>query len=383
MQIRLNDFHRLVIMDSISGIGMGLVGIFIPIYLLGLKYSFSAVVSWLLIHHLSLLGGAFLVIYISNAIGLVRCWYIRVVLVALFFGGLILLPSHPAFLYVLAFVSGLEAAFFWIPYNILTIRKTEAVVMGSSLAFMSNVKSAVGIAVPGIAALLIVHYGYSILFIIAFIFILISILPVLPLKSETTNFQFSAPVVSRIIRANRKFILPEILDNLGQDAQVIWILFIFVTALTVLDIGMLGVLVGIIGMVITHITGALIDRWNIKAVMRFGAVGTTVMWIVSYLVAMYSPTPIMLYTATALRGLVLGIFVAAYSTVMFNRARGADAQFLVLREVPTILGRVVLFGITLALLSVGQFELIFLVVAFLSLYFWFNNFDSLVKLSKS
>ena len=370
-------------MHMLSGVGMGLVGIFIPIYLLELTYSFSAVVSWLLMHHLSLLCGAFLVIYISNAIGLVRCWYIRVVLVALLFSGLSLLPSYPALLYALAFISGMEAAFFWIPFNILTVRKTEASTMGSSLAFMSNMGSAVGIAIPGIAALIIVHYGYLLLFIIAFLFILVSIIPVLPLKGETTHFQFSTPVVSQIIRVNRKFILPEILDNLGQDAQVIWTLFIFITALTVLDIGILGVLIGIIGMVITHSTGTLIDRWNRKTVMRFGAVGTTILWVISYVIAVYSPTPIMLYITTALRGFVLGIFAAAYGTTMFNRARSADAQFLVLREVPTIFGRVVLFGITLALLSVGQLELVFLVVAVLSLYFWFNDFDSLIKLSRA
>jgi MFS family permease len=375
----MTDFQRIVAMNTLAGVGMGLVGIFIPIYLLELNYSFFTVISWLLVHHLSLLFGAFLVVYVSNTIGLVRCWYVRTILVTLFFGGLLLLPSYPILLFAIALVSGMESAFFWIPYNILTVRKTEDTTIGSSLAFMSNVGSAVGIAVPGLAALLIISYGYGILFAVALVFILVSIVPVLSLRHEKTDFQFNMPAIKKIVSENKSFILPEILDNLGQDAQIIWTLFIFITALTVLDIGVLGVLVGLIGMGVTYATGKLIDRWDKKTIVRIGAVATTFMWVVSYLVAIYSPTQVMLYVVTALRGLALGVFVAAYGAIMFNRARSADAQFLVLREVPTIFGRMLLFVITLALLSIGQFELIFIVVAIFSLYFWFNNLDSLIK----
>lgn len=377
--MRLTDFQRIIAMNTLAGVGMGLVGIFIPIYLLELGFSFPAVISWLLVHHLSLLVGAFMAIYVSNLIGLVRCWYVRIALVALLFSGLLLLPAYPMLLFALAVLSGLEAAFFWIPYNILTVRKTEEATTGSSLAFMSNIGSLVGIAVPGAAALLIVFFGYGVLFALAFVFILVSIIPVLSLRYERTNFKFSLPAIKDIVRANKHFIIPEILDNLGQDAQVIWSLFIFITALTVLDIGALGVITGVIGIGVTYVTGRLIDRWDKKAVMRLGAVATTLMWALSYLIVAYNPTPSLLYAVTALRGFALGIFVSAYGTIMFNRARSADAQFLVLREIPTILGRVTLFILALLLASVGEFELVFLVVAVLSLYFWFNNIGVLTR----
>src|SRR3989344_91994 len=381
--MRLTDFQRIVAMNTLAGLGMGLVGLFVPIYLLGLGNSVSIVIAWLLTHHLSLLFGAFLAIYVSNIIGLVRCWYVRIVLVTVLFAGLFLLPSHPSILFLLAFISGMEAAFFWIPYNILTVRKTDDTTIGSSLAFMSNVGSAVGLVVPGVAALLIVTSGYNLLFAIALSFILLSIIPVLPLKYEETSFKFNLPEIRSIIYENKQFIVPEILDNLGQDAQVIWTLFLLITGLTILDIGALGVLAGLVGILVTYVTGTLIDKWDKKAVVRFGAIATTIMWTLSYVVAIYSPTPTLLYIVTVLRGFSLGIFASAYGAIMLNRARSADAQFLVLREVPTILGRVVLFIITLWLLSIDQFELAFLVVALLSMYFWFNNLDVLMKRSEN
>lgn len=377
--MHLTDFQKIVAMNTIAGVGMGLVGIFIPIYLLELNFSLSVVIAWLLIHHVSLLLGTFIAIYLANGIGLIRCLFIRVVLVTVLFSGLFLLPTYPAFIFSLALLSGLEAAFFWMPYNILTVRHTHDATIGSALAFMANVGALVGIAVPGIAAFIIVSFGYGALFALAFLFILSSIVPVLSLRHEKTNFQFSWSAVKNIVRSNRHFIVPEILDNLGQDAQVIWSLFIFITALTVLDIGTLGVLSGLAGIGVTYFTGRLIDTWDKKSLVRISAITTTLMWVVSYFVAVYIPTPGPLYVVTVLRGFVLGIFASSYGAIMFNRARGADAQFLVLREIPTVFGRVVLFVVTLVLLYVGQFELVFIVVALLSLYFWFNNLDVLTR----
>jgi hypothetical protein len=251
--------------------------------------------------------------------------------------------------------------------------------MGASLAFMQNVGAVVGIIIPGVAALLIVSYGYGVLFALAAFFILLSLLPVIILRKEKTDFRFSFSAIRDVVRKNKQFILPEFFDNLGQDAGVIWTLFIFISGLSVLDIGALGVLTGVIGMSVTYTTGQLIDRSDVKKIMRFGAVCTTLLWFTSYLVGLYDPTPFMLYLVTALRGLALGIFVTSYGTLMFNRARSMDAQFLVLREVPTILGRVLLFLSALTFIAIDQLELTFLLVTFLSLYFWFNNTKRLTE----
>ncbi len=377
--MQLTDFQKVVAMNALSGIGMGLVGIFLPIYLLTLGYSLSTVIFWLLIQHSSLLAAAFLVAFVSNRIGLVRCWHIRVVFVGLLFVGLLMLPHHPALLYLLAVIEGLDAAFFWIPYNIFTVRKTTDGTMGSSLAFMSNVSTAAGILVPGVAALLIVYVGYYALFAVAFVFIVFSIFPVISLRTEKTDFRFSWRAMRETVSANRQFILPEIIDNFGEDAQIVWSLYIFVAGLTILNIGALGVVSSIIGMIGTYLVGKTIDRGSKKKLFRIAAVGTTLLWVFSYVVAVEIPTPIFLYAATILRGFALGTFVSVYSSMIFNRARPSDAQFLVLREVPTILGRVILFIVAIGFATFGHFDLVFLVVAGVSVYFWFNNVDRLLE----
>lgn len=364
-------------MNTLSGIGMSLIGIFTPIYFLHLNYPVSNVILYLVIQHTTILVGAFLVVYLSNIIGLVKCWYIRVVFVSLLLIGLLVLPKYPNILFLLAFINGLEAAFFWIPLNILMIRKTEEKSMGSSLALMSNVSSVFGIITPLISAFIIINFGYNLLFVLALMFVMFSILPILSFSNEKTAFHFKLSRIKEIVAENKHFIIPEILDNLGQDAQVVWSLFLVITALSVLDIGVLGVVSSLIGIIITHITGKFIDQSDKKKIVRFGAVATTITWFLSYLIAVYSPTPLLLYVITMLRGFSLGIFASAYGVIMLNRARQSDAQFIVLREIPTVFGRLFIFTMTLIFISYNKIELSFLMVSILSIYFWFNNLDVL------
>lgn len=377
---RLTDFQKIIAMNTINGIGTGLVGIFIPIYLLEQHFSIFTTITWLLVHHATLLLGAFIAIYTSNHIGLVRCWYIRILLITILFTGLILLPTHHRLLFFLALISGLESAFFWIPYNIFTVRKTEYRTTGSSLALMKNIKSIVGIFIPAIAAFLIVSFGFNTLFIVALTCIICSIIPVLSMTEEKTYVNFSLGELSEIARKNKRFIIPEILDNVTGDAPVIWSLFIFITALTIIDLGILGVIAGLTGIVITYTTGKLIDNWSNKHIVRFGAGVTALTWFLSYIIAIYIPTPAFLYIITILRGFALGIFVSGYETLIINRIRGyKDAHMIVLREIPTVIGRAILFVLTLILISIGKIGVIFLIASIAPLYFLFTNLDILMK----
>ena len=75
---------------------------------------------------------------------------------------------------------------------------------------------------------------------------------------------------------------------------------------------------------------------------------------------------------------LLKTFMIPYGSFLYNRARKDDAQFLVLREIPTVFGRQILF--LLVLVCINQIELVFLVVALLFLYFLFFDTRKLISL---
>ena len=77
----------------------------------------------------------------------------------------------------------------------------------------------------------------------------------------------------------------------------------------------------------------------------------------------------MFYLATIFATLSLKVFLVPYSSLMYNQARKDDAQFIVLREIPTVLGRIILFSI--AILLHNQLPTLFLLIGVLFIYFLF------------
>lgn len=60
-----------------AGLAGSLVGIFIPIYLLRIGNSLSEVMIFLIVHHIALFASAFIVVFLSNKIGLIYTLRIR------------------------------------------------------------------------------------------------------------------------------------------------------------------------------------------------------------------------------------------------------------------------------------------------------------------
>lgn len=373
----MTDFLRVVSFKTFSGFAEGLVALFIPIYLLEHGYSLAEVILWMLVHHLSVLLFAFFAVKISNKYNLVANWYIRIPVYLLFIVSILLIPTVPAVFIPSAIFSGMEVALFWIPYNILMVRLTKPENMSSALATISNAGKIVGMFTPLISALVITGLGYDFLFVASLLLSALAIIPVLRFIAMKTDFSFTNESFIKIYQENKAFVVPEILDNLAEDAIPVLAIFLFMAGLTVLDIGYLGVITGIAGIIASQLFAHLSDRVNRKGMFRFAAWLLTVSWVAVFLVLAFVATPVWLYIVSTIAGFATGLFANSYGSYMFNRARKYDAQFLVLREIPTITGRAILFVLALTFIHFGVAEYIFLVVAATCLYFCFYRLENL------
>ncbi len=362
--------NRILQMMSLNGLGLGLVSVFIPIYLLELGYPFYMVMLWLIIHHGTLLIGAFVTVYISNRIGLIRCLYIRFVLLIASLLLLFVLPSYPILFYIIPIISGFESALYWIPLNILFVRKTETKTMGSSMSKFFNYPKIIGLFAPLIGAFIITKFSYPVLFFIAMCLVFVSMIPLLPLRSEKTHFRFTWAAVKEIWQKNKVYFIPEIVDNFAEDAGVILTLFIYLNLLNVLDIGWIGTVTSLVVVLFTYFVGDMTDTKNKHKLIRVGAVLLSLSWCINFVIGEFIPYIWLFYIATIITTLSLKTFLVPYQSLMFNSARAShDAQFLVLREVPTIIGRFIVYGLALALHN--HLPVVFLIIALVFVYFWF------------
>ncbi|MFA6000327.1 MAG: MFS transporter [Candidatus Paceibacterota bacterium] len=367
-----NGFNKVLGMMTLNGFAMSFVAIFVPIYLLSLGYSFQMVMIWMMLHHAALLLSAFIVVKVSNKIGLVHSLHIRFGLLLTYFLLLLFgLKDTDILFYIIPILSGAESAFYWIPLNILFVRNTKEENMGKSMSKFFVIPKALSMAGPLIGAFIAVRYGFNILFAFAMFLLFFTFLPILSLKSEKTNFIFSKEKFKEIWQKNKQYFVPEIIDNLAEDAMALWIIFIYLQLASTLEVGIIGTITSIASLFFTLTVGKLTDQWNKHKLIKIGAFLVSIIWFVNFTIGEFFPNQYLFYIATIFATLSLKVFLVPYSSLMYNQARKDDAQFLVLREIPTVFGRLILFS--LAILFHNHLSLIFLSVGVIFIYFWFLN----------
>ena len=364
------NFNKVLQMMSLNGFAMAFVSIFIPVYLLKLGYSFQMVMLWMIIHHVALLLCAFITIYVSNRIGLVHSLHIRFVLLLIYFCLLLFgLENTSVLFYIIPILSGAEAAFYWMPLNILFIRNTKESNMGDSMSKFFVIPKVIGMISPIIGAFIAIHFGFTSLFALAMFLLLFTFLPVISLRSEKTNFIFSWEKTREIFQKNKQYFVPEVIDNLAEDAMALWSIFIYLELASTLQVGIIGTITSFAAVFFTITLGKLTDNWDKHKLLRIGAILVSLVWFINFIIGEFFPNQWLFYLATIFATLALKAFLVPYSSLMYNQARKDDAQFIVLREVPTVLGRIILFSI--AILLHNQLPALFLLVGIIFIYFWF------------
>lgn len=355
---------------SLNSFALAFVSVFIPIYLLKLGYSFQMVMLWMIIQHSSLLLNSFITVYISNKIGLVHLLHIRFILLLTYFSLLLFgLKDFPILFFIIPIIVGAEGAFYWMPLNILFVRNTKEKNMGSSMSKFFVIPKALSMFSPLIGAFIITRFGFNSLFGLAMFLLFFTFLPIISLKSEKTNFQFSKNKFKEIWQRNKRYFIPEIIDNLAEDAMALWSIFIFITLASTVQVGIIGTITALASLFFTLTIGKLTDNWNKHKLIKIGAVIVSLVWFINFTIGEFFPNQWLFYIATIFATLSLKVFLVPYSSLMYNRARKDDAQFLILREIPTVLGRIILFSV--AIILHNQLPLLFLFVGITFIYFWF------------
>ncbi|MDE2041368.1 MAG: hypothetical protein KGI59_03255, partial [Patescibacteria group bacterium] len=193
--------------------------------------------------------------------------------------------------------------------------------------------------------------------------------PLLPLRSEKTHFTFTWRSVLDIWSKNKRFFIPEVVDNFMEDTGVVLSIFIYIKLMSVTQVGIIGTLTSAAVIVFTLSIGRISDGWNRPHLLRIGAVLVSLTWLVNAVVGGFVPNQWFFYIATIINTLAVKTFLVPYQSFLMNAARKDDAQFIVLREIPVILGRIIMYSLALVLFN--NLPILFVITACLFIYFWF------------
>ncbi|MCU0679506.1 MAG: MFS transporter [Planctomycetes bacterium] len=351
---------------SIEGFAYSLIGIFIPIYLLKLGYSLSAVFIFFIVHNLSLAIFSIIAGYTVSRIGYIKPMLFRFPLLFLFLFMLYNLKALPIPLYVLAALNGAQVAFYWIPLNILFAKNTRKEKIGSAIGKLFALPQLAALIGPFLGGLIAVSFGFKFLFAGTFLLLLISLVPLITARGLKSDFKFELKKGVAFFIKNPKYIITEIFDNIGGEMEgVIWPIFIYLNFLNIVAVGIVGTLIALGTTMFTLMIGNYTDKFSKRLFIRIGAVTVLSVWILRLI----SDSETIYLVSAVLAGFAMSLLLVPYTSLIFSQAKKQmTEEFFVVKELPTVIGRIAIFSIALLLVENLKFLFPIAGVAYLSFF---------------
>lgn len=351
------EIYRIYSAHTIRSIALSFVSIYVPIYLLVHGYDVKGVVMFFVVFHgFGLLYALGVVTPLMQRIGLVRIfkWYFPLELA--YYLSLYLMIDYAVPWWIVACLGGMATFTYWIPLNILLVKHADFDKMGSDLAFFFALPKFFGIAAPLVSAALVWFIGFWPVFVIAFIGIMIAYVLIAPITKSTITVKLRWRNALHKLRNRKKLFFLESLDNMIEESDWYWDIFVYLMIGTLAVPGVVGSLSALGGALFLLLIGKRVDHGNTR---RFIVIAALCVVVVS-VGRVFASGQIIAYILTVAGAFAMTFLLVPYFSYIYKSVKDADEEeFIILREIPTVLGRMVVFGVIIVTLQSPQYFFIF------------------------
>lgn len=348
------EIYKVYTAHTIHSVSLSLVSIYIPIYLLVQGYSLTQVILFYITYHgIGLLFVFLGLVPLMNRFGLLRTFKVHYPLVITFFILLNLLPFFNFPLFLIAVIGGMANFTYWVPLNILLIKHSAQETMGSDLSKFLAFPKIFRIVGPLLSALFIPLIGFWFVFLLAVLGLIISFLPLARISQSAISVQITARNLFSKLKERRMLFFLEGFDNVLEESEWFWAIFVYIVIGSISSPGIVGGLEALGGAVFTLLVGKMADKKDKKLVFS-AAVGVILVWSARFFISAELPA----YLITIAASFVMTAFLVSYFSIIYREVKNRkEEEFLILREIPTVLGRMAVFG--MILLSLNNLRVFF------------------------
>ncbi|RME54946.1 MFS transporter [Candidatus Woesearchaeota archaeon] len=358
--IKLIEVYLNLILTSFS---FSLVGLFIPIYLLKeIGKSFDAVMLFLILYGLFTLLGFYIALNLSKYAGLNVTVMLSVPIRLAFLLMLNALKNYNISLILIAFIGGIGAPMFWLPFHKRFSQFSDHGKRGAELGLMYAANGFFAIIAPLFGGVVAQTFGFKWLYALAGIILGLSVVPLLFIKNEKLEKQI---YIKDILKGRTyRELLGYFAEGYRINAYVLWMIFVFFIISSYVTIGGLSSVVVLFNTLFNMVVGYFSDVWDKKKILRIGALTDAITWILRVIfTSIYS-----IFALTSISGMAISVWHTPFMMKYYDKIVKKDGLLqLLFREIGLVLGKTLLFllamifGMEFALVSVG-FVLLFTMI---------------------
>ncbi|MDH4330829.1 MAG: hypothetical protein OEV93_04725 [Candidatus Moranbacteria bacterium] len=372
------EIHRINVAHTIRSVALSFISIYVPVYLLTLGYSLSQIILFYAVFHLSGLVFTFLIINpLIQKWGILRTFKVYYPLEIAFYFLLYSLSLFDVSVWLVSVVGGMATFFYWVPLNILLIKHTKYDKMGSDLGSFFALPKIFKIVGPVVSAIVIPIFGFWPMFVLAGLGLILSYAPLAQIKRSSIRVSLQFKDAWKKIKKRKTLFVLEGFDNILEESEWFWGIYVYLMIGSLATPGIVGSLEALGGAIFTLWIGKYANKNSMKMVV-FGSLGMMV--ISAFRIFVQDPLPT--YALSVIASFVMTLFLISYFSVIYKAVKkdGDEEEFIILREIPTVLGRMVVFGSVLLVVSVPNLLFILPIVAssvmLLILYLRKHRFES-------
>ncbi len=334
-----HDIIEVYLAQIFYGIGIALVGVFIPIYLLKLGYTIQEALWYLLVENLIVIFISPIAAVIGSRYGLKHATIIRIPFFLISFLALYGLSQNWGVPFLLpAITAAIARPLYWIPIHSLFARYSSPRMRGSQVGMLQAMPAAFRILAPAIGGIIASSLGFPILIIIGLFIAALSTLPLFSTGEVRANPSFSWSKPWRV--KEQKFLSISVVQGFATVATAyLFPLLVFTSLNSAVSVGWITSAGMLIFAAASYIIGKHIDKSPHNMMLSLGAV----LFALTIIARPFLNSHLTFSIIIMLGGLFWAVYITSYNTLMYSMSNKLGKrldEFIVLREIFLNLGRV-------------------------------------------
>ncbi|KKS28199.1 MAG: Major facilitator superfamily [Parcubacteria group bacterium GW2011_GWA2_43_11] len=259
---------------------------------------------------------------------------------------------------------------FWVPYHVELTAFTNKHKRGRQMAFIGNISELFTAVLPFLSGLVVVYFGFEVLFYFSAVFTLVSAVPLILIHDthEVYEWKFLQLLREFFKRKNRSIVI----SNFGNGVEdavgtIIWPVFIFILLLgDYVSVGLLSSVVMLSIIMLTYFFGRITDFFGNSITLRLSSLLNVSGWLLKLLVE--SATSIYFIDTYHKLGKTLNMIpfkATVYDVAEYNK-HYVD-EYIVLRETAFLVGKSCMCFLAIVLLMVSTVKITFIIAALATL----------------
>lgn len=371
----MKDIQRVYLSHTLNTVALSVIGVYVPAYLLSLGYSLEKVILYFAIAPtFGLLLGLFVYVPLMSKWGLGSVFKLYYPLKILELLILFFLSYQKIPLEILALVYGAANYAYWMPLNLLFIRHSVHDEMANNLAKFYALPQLFGIIGPLIGAVLVPSFGFWPVFILTVIGLVFSYFPLAKVQNTQLTISLNFSKAWTRLSQNKSLFLFEFFDNVLEESHWFWPIYVFIMIGSLATPGIVGSLTAIGGAFFTLFVGKYVNQHDKKIIPI-----TSLLFLCVTALMIAVKQPLHAYILSIFASFIFTLFIVSYFSTIYKTIKGeGEEEFIILREIPTLLGRMVVFGaIYLTIAHLQYFFITPMIFTVILLLFYFLKKKSL------